>query len=67
MKNNIANAFLDYLKILNCSFDGGFLNFCSKIYAAESKKLLGGFSQNLQCRYIQASRFAVQIYIQIRR
>ena len=26
-KNNIAQMFLDFLKILNCSFDRGFLNF----------------------------------------
>ena len=26
-KNNIAKMFLDFLKILNCSFNRGFLNF----------------------------------------
>ena len=26
-KNNIAKMFLDFFKIQNCSFDGGFLNF----------------------------------------
>ena len=26
-KNNIAEMFSDFLKILNCSFDIGFLNF----------------------------------------
>ena len=26
-KNNIAKMFLDFFKILNCSFDRGFLNF----------------------------------------
>ena len=26
-KNNIAKMFLDFLKILNCSFDIGFFNF----------------------------------------
>ena len=26
-KNNIAKMFLDFFKILNCSFDRGFFNF----------------------------------------
>ena len=51
-KNNIAKMFLDFLKILNYSFDRGFFNFWKKNLRAESQKLLAGFSQNLHCRYI---------------
>ena len=36
-KNNIAKMFLDFLKILNCSFDRRFLNFLVKnLLRAES-------------------------------
>ena len=52
-KNNIVKMFLDFSKILNCSFDRGFLKFLVKnLLRAESQKPLGGFSQNLHCRYI---------------
>ena len=52
-KNNIAKMFLDLKKKLNCSFDRRFLNFFVKNrLRAESQKPLGGFSQNLHCRYI---------------
>ena len=37
-KNNIAKMFLDFLKILNCSFDRRFLNFWQKIVCARNLK-----------------------------
>ena len=52
-KNNIAKMFLDFFKILNCSFDRRFFKFLVKnLLRAESQKPLGGFSQHLHCRYI---------------
>ena len=52
-KNNSAKMFLDFFKSLNCSFERRFLNFLVKnLLRAESQKPLGGFSQNLHCRYI---------------
>ena len=52
-KNNIAKMFLDFFKILNCSFDRVFFYFFVKnLLRAESKKPLDGFSQDLHCRYI---------------
>ena len=63
-KNNIAKMFLDFLKILNCSFDKTFFKFLVKtLLHAESQKPPGEFSQNLHCRYIEACRCAVQIYV----
>ena len=37
-KNNIAKMFLDFLKILNCSFDRRFKNFWQKIVCARNLK-----------------------------
>ena len=37
-KNNIAKMFLDFFKILNCSFDRRFLNFWQKIFCARNLK-----------------------------
>ena len=37
-KNNIAKMFLDFLKILNCSFARRFLNFWQKIVCARNLK-----------------------------
>ena len=37
-KNNIAKMFLDFFKILNCSFDRRFLNFWQKIVCARNLK-----------------------------
>ena len=37
-KNNIAKIFLDFFKILNCSFDRCFLNFWQKIFCAQNLK-----------------------------
>ena len=37
-KNNIAKMFLDFFKILNCSFNRGFLNFWYKIFCAQNLK-----------------------------
>ena len=52
-KNSIAKMFLDFfLKILNCSFDRGFLFLVKNLWHVESQKPFGGFLQNLQCRHI---------------
>ena len=37
-KNNIARMFLDFFKILNCSFDRGFFNFRKKMFSARNLK-----------------------------
>ena len=37
-KNNITKMFLDFFKILNCSFDRRFLNFWQKIVCARNLK-----------------------------
>ena len=62
-KNNITKMFLDFLKILNCLFDRGFLLFFVKnLLCLESQKTLGGFHKicnagtskllDVQCKFM---------------
>ena len=54
-KNNIAKMFLDFLKILNCSFDRRLLNFCQKIFCA----------RNLKIRWVDFTKFALQVHLSL--
>ena len=64
-KNNIAKMCLVFFKFKIVDLIEFFCFFCNKFLCVESQKPLGGFSQNLQRRYIKDSRCAEQIYAQI--
>ena len=54
-KNNIAEMFLDFFKILNCSFDRGFLNFGEKSSVFGISKTAGWIF----------TKFALQVHLSL--
>ena len=71
-KNNIAKMFLDFLKILNCSFDRGFLIFGKKSSARNLKNCWVDFHKictagtskliDVQCKFMFQSDHKILSY-----